>query len=438
MTGMRSAKRKRRGARAGPSGRSGSGRRRRRPPHDLTHLQQTVGNAAVTRLVHATRIARDEDDTSLTPLQQHIRELARRHEPERTEMPPDLSGAAAFTVGPLGSNEAARLLSLTGTSPEEAQRRALALDPEMQAPPLRSVELVYTNDGTGIFPNFGGGSDHGLTAGAAVRFHYENDELGLVEAGHNLEIWTPQKGGEAIGGEYPGGPGGYKGLYFVDFDYRIAQSGQTSVHLLTELGTNSEFLGELVQSRIVHEPLGIPLFQWGDKPAEFYGSGGARVATIQDLVDQEGFVGGNLRVRLLLDAEAMAGTHESSAGAGARLQLRAGRLGVDGLRGSLRLSVGAEGSVVGRYRDRGGNRAGLEGTVTNEVGLSLDEVGEVLGPGGVVPGSIGVSLGGRSTRGTLPSSQAGPDEDQPATSGAWAGPGSRSEGIVKVTYGFTF
>lgn len=67
--------------------------------------------------------------------------------------------------------------------------------------------------------------------------------------------------------------------------------------------TNSEFLGELVQSRIVHEPLGIPLFQWGDKPAEFYGSGGARVATIQDLVDQEGFAGGNLRVRLLLDAE---------------------------------------------------------------------------------------------------------------------------------------
>lgn len=370
-----------------------------------------------------------------TAAEKLIYDLAVKYGPRKTGAGLSMRGVS-YIIGPLEEKDAAELLALTGTSLEQSQKDATGAKNE--PPPLKGIELIYTNDGTGIFPNFGGGSDQGLTASVALQYHYDNKELGLTRAGKNLQIWTPQKGGAPIDGVYPGGEGGYKGLLFADFEYRVKKSGASEVLLLTEIGINGEELGNLVQSEIVHKPLGIPLFKWSEKSAEFYGSLGAKAQTFEDLFSHENFAGGTMRLRLIMSADAKVGTHGSSGGSDVKLVLTSGHFKLKGVGGSAEISVGAGGHLVARYRDRGGTRAGVEGTISNEFKLNIDQIGPVLGKDAFLPGSLGLSLGGRSTKGTLGESLTPAGEDNPAATGAWAGPGSHSEGIVKLTWEVRF
>jgi hypothetical protein len=354
--------------------------------------------------------------------------LARATTPTKVPMPVGMHGRQAWAID-VQVDAAARLLYLAGGTPPRTEGR----------PEVHSVTVIYTNDGRGPFPNIGGGADQEMTASVHVRFNFSNEKTGWTAAGYNFEIWTPLKGGSPVPlpgdapGVYPGQPGpetgGYKGLVYADFAYRISGTGARDLTVLTKLGANSTWLGDQAQSNWVHEPLGIAKFDWKQEPTEPYAALGLRAQSILDLVADESVTDSEFRMRLTLSSQASAGTHDVEAGGGATLSMRSGLIRLGGLgRAAVELRFGADGRGLARYNDQGGLRAGLEVGVSNEVRLHLRDVDLPWVP----EFDAMVFAGGRSQQSTLPEGRAPAGEDRPGATGAWLGPGSKTQGWIGV------
>jgi hypothetical protein len=359
--------------------------------------------------------------------------LARAGTPVRVPTPEGLAGKQAWAVT-VSVEQAVRLAQLGGVALPKSQ-----LSGGEGRPPIESVTLIYTNDGAGPFPNIGGGADQELTASVHVRFNFANEGRGWSSAGYNFEIWTPLKGGPPTPlpgyepGRYPGQPGpesgGYKGLVYADFAYRISGSGKRDLTLLTKLGANSTWLGEEVQSNWVHRPLEIALFDWKHEPTEPYGALGLRARTVLDLIEDKSVTDAEFQLRLTLSSQALGGTHDVEAGGAASLSLRSGFVRLGGpARGALELRFGADGRGLARYNDQGGARAGLEAGISNEVRVHLRDVDLPWLP----PFDATLFAGGRSQQSTLPEGRAPAGEDRPGATGAWFGPGSKTQGWIGV------
>ncbi|HEU4422002.1 MAG TPA: hypothetical protein VFR67_05605 [Pilimelia sp.] len=400
---------------------------------EFLELQRLAGNAATAALIQ-----RQPDPAPppaspgllASPALLHLDRLARAGRPTPVPVPAGLPGARAWAV-PVTLDGAQRLAGLAGVALPAEQVTG------PQAPKVASVTAIYTNDGAGPFPNIGGGADHELTAGAHLRFDFANAGPGWASGGYNLEIWTPQKGGPAsplpgyAPGRYPGQPGpetgGYKGLFYADFAYRVTGTSSRELTLLTKLGANSTWLGEQVQSNLVHRPLGIALFDWKHEPTEAYGALGLRARTLLDLIDSGSVSDAEFRIRLTLSSHAMGGTHDAEAGGSAMLSVRSGFVRLGGLaRAGVEFRFGADGRGLARYNDQGGTRAGLEAGVSNEIRIHLREADVPWLP------EFSIFAGGRAHRSTLPESGASAGEDRPSATGATLGPGSKAQGWIGV------
>jgi hypothetical protein len=354
--------------------------------------------------------------------------LAHLGRPRQVPVPSGMSGRSAWAIE-VTIEQAIRLAALGNTT----------LPARDGGPPVRSVTVVYTNDGRGPFPNIGGGADQEMTASVQVRLDFANEGEGWTSGGYNLEIWTPTKGGPARPipgyepGMYPGLPGpdagGYRGLVYADFAYRLSGTGRGELTLLTRMGANSTALGEEIQSNWVHRPLDIALFDWKQEPTEPYAALGLRARTIHDLVRDDSATDSDLRLRLTLSTHALAGTHDTEAGGSATLSLRSGfvRIGRSP-QVAAELRFGVDGRGIARYNDQGGERVGLEAAVSNEVRVHLRDVDLPWLPAF----DAIVFAGARSQQSTLPEGRTVPGEDRPGATGAWLGPGSKTQGHLGI------
>ncbi|WP_322755333.1 hypothetical protein [Frankia sp. Cas3] len=354
--------------------------------------------------------------------------LARADTPRKVPMPEGMMGKQAWEIT-ASAEQAFHLADLADTT----------LSGSQVIPSVESVTIIYTNDGRGPFPNIGGGADQELTVSAHVRVNFVNTGRGWVSGGYNLEIWTPLKGGppkRLLGygpGLYPGQPGpgtgGYKGLVYADFDYRIAGNGTRNITLLTRLGVNSTWLGEEIQSNWVHRSLGIALFDWKQEPTEPYASLGLRARTMLDLIEDRSLSDAEFRLRLTLSSQAVGGTHDTEVGGTATLSVRSGFVHLVGpMRAAFEFRIGADGRGIVRYNDQGGVRAGVEAGVSTEVGIHLRDVNLPWLP--VFDATL--FAGSRSQQSTLPEGRAPAGEDRPGVTGAWLGPGSKTQGRIGV------
>jgi hypothetical protein len=83
---------------------------------------------------------------------------------------------------------------------------------------------------------------------------------------------------------------------------------------------------------------------------------------------------------------------------------------------------------VVRYNDQVAARAGLEAAISNEIRVHLRDVDLPWVP----PFDAILFAGGRSQQSTLPESRTSPGEDRPGGTGAWFGPGSKTQGSVGI------
>lgn len=237
-----------------------------------------------------------------------------------TLLPEPGPAAEKHIFGPLSEEQA---IEAAGSLPEKPDwfDKLLA---SQRSPEERALDLyiVYENDGTGIVPNFGSGSDQGRTAALYIFSEFNKSSTGLSRLGVSYEMVTP-KGtlpeGAAFGPEstYETAEGPYSGILTADVGVTVSRSGSSSVEVFFSAGLDSRRLGEIVQDKIHEDVSNSPVFPWpsGTKPIAEGGIDWNH--TINDLTSGD-FYGLSYRGSLEIDAQALGGTRRTEAEIGAR------------------------------------------------------------------------------------------------------------------------
>ena len=302
------------------------------------------------------------------------------------EAGPAAPGQMAF--GPLSNDDALKALTHAKQKPDWLER---ALRPRPERESALDFYVVYENDGSGIIPNFGSGSDQGRTAALYLYANFNKHGLGLSRIGLTaMEMTTPRgtlpagaPGGPASTYETPPGP--YGGVAAIDVGITVARSGTSKLDFLVAAGIDSREWGELVQDFIHEKISNSPVFPWpsGTKPLV---EGGLHInKTIPDLT-RESFAGLSYTGRLELDASVITGSRKSEATAGARFVIRTAKVHTPAGAVSVEFSpLGAFARGFVRYNDgREAPIAGAEGGVNSSVMLNVGHLGIGLRGEGVV------------------------------------------------------
>jgi hypothetical protein len=254
------------------------------------------------------------------------------------------------------------------------------------APPGRTPDwdlwVIYENDGAGIVPNFGSGSDSGRTAALYVVARRRAPRIGLSRIGVTpMEMTTPP--GILTAGAprdpsstYTTPPGPYSGVLSFDVGVTVHARGQTSVEVFGSAGVDSPAWGKLVQDYVHTELSNSPLFPWptGTKPLAELGVAGHQ--TLNDLVTSD-FRGLTYAGRLEIDESVVIGTRRTEGSLRARFVVRTAALRTPLGPISLEFSpMGVLTRAFMRYNDgRTAALAGVEAGVSSSFMVDLGPVG---------------------------------------------------------------
>ena len=289
-----------------------------------------------------------------------------------------------ITFGPLSSD--ATLKALTHV-PEKPGWLDEALRPREERESVADLLIVYENDGTGIFPNFGSGSDQGRTAALYLGVDFNKQGTGLTRVGVTaMEMTTPRGSPPPPGSSiYETSAGPYSGVVAIDLGYTVERSGTKKVDFMLTAGLDSREWGKLVQD-FIHEKISdSPVFPWpsGTKPLI---EGGVRInKTINDLT-REDFAGLSYTGRLELDASVLTGTRRTEATGGARFVIQTAKVYTPAGAISIEFSpLGAFARGFVRYNDgREGVLGGVEGGVNASLMINIGRIGVGLRGEGLV------------------------------------------------------
>jgi hypothetical protein len=295
---------------------------------------------------------------------------------------------AAF--GPLAAGDLARAPSLleAGRLPAAGADQGTAWD----------LWVVYENDGSGIVPNFGSGSDQGRTAALYVYAKRRRPTLGLSRIGVTpAELTTPrgtlpQGAPKDTSSSYRTPPGPYSGVVSLNIGVTVHRQGQTSVEVFGSAGVDSQAWGKLVQDTIHSKISNSPLFPWptGTKPLAELGVAGHQTL---DRLTSGDFRGLTYTGRLEFEESAVVGTRRTEGSLRARFVLLTAELRTP--LGPMWLEVSPLGGLVrGFLRYHDGRVATLEGL---EAGVSYSFI--------VNLGKVGLGLAGEMLMSTDPAFQ---------------------------------
>jgi hypothetical protein len=242
--------------------------------------------------------------------------------------------------------------------------------------------VIYENDGTGIIPNFGSGSDQGRTAALYLVARRRTPMLGVTRIGMTpIEMTTP-KGTLPAGAPwspastYSTPPGPYSGVVSIDVGVTVHRSGGTNVEVSGSAGLDSTAWGKLIQDTIHTKVSGSPLFPWptGTKPLAELGVAGRQ--TLNEIMESD-FRGLTYTGRLEFDESLVTGTRRTEGSLRARFVVRTAALRTPLGTMSLEFSpMGALARAFLRYNDgRVAALAGVEAGISSALMVNLGRVG---------------------------------------------------------------
>jgi Domain of unknown function (DUF4157) len=296
---------------------------------------------------------------------------------------PDASLPGAVPVrgafGPFSPDAALRLLDQV---PEKPDWFADMLRQRQRPEYGWDLWVVYENDGSGIVPNFGSGSDQGRTAALYIYGKRRRPALGLSRVGVTaIEMTTPRgelAPGAPFGSEstYRTAPGPYSGVASLDVGVTVARGGNSSVEVSASVGVDSQAWGKLVQDFIHTKLSDSPLFPWPTGTKPLVEGGLSWHHTINDLRKGD-LYGLTYTGRLEFDTAAVTGTRRTEGSLRARFVLRTAELNTPVGALSFEFSpIGALARGFVRYNDgRVAPIAGVEAAVNGSIGVNLGRVG---------------------------------------------------------------
>jgi hypothetical protein len=242
--------------------------------------------------------------------------------------------------------------------------------------------MIYENDGSGIVPNFGSGSDQGRTAALYVVAQRRTRAVGLTRIGVTpIEMMTPRGtlpagGPEGPTATYTAPADPYSGIVSLDVGVTVHRGGGTTVEVFGSAGVDSPAWGKLVQDTIHTKISGSPLFPWpsGTKPLAELGVAGHQ--TLDRIVESD-FRGLTYTGRLEFDQSVVIGTRRTEGSLRARFVVRTAALGTPVGAISLEFSpMGVLTRAFMRYGDgRVASLAGVEAGVSSSMMVNLGRVG---------------------------------------------------------------
>jgi hypothetical protein len=271
-------------------------------------------------------------------------------------------------------------------------KRLAASSPHIDAglaPLLTSEQLsvwdlwvVYENDGTGIVPNFGSGSDQARTAALYISARKRTPAVGLTRIGVTpIEMTTPRGTLPAgtpfsASSTYETPPGPYSGVVSLDVGVTVYRHGGTNVEVFGSAGVDSTGWGKLVQDTIHTKVSGSPLFPWptGTKPLADLGVAGHQ--SLNEIMRSD-FRGLTYAGRLEFDQSLVTGTRRAEGSLRARFVIRTAALRTP--LGPLSMEFSPAGVLTRaflRYNDgRVAVLAGVEAAISSSMMVNLGRVG---------------------------------------------------------------
>jgi Domain of unknown function (DUF4157) len=304
-----------------------------------------------------------------------------------------------WAFGPLTTDEAFRALTYVEEKPDWFTEM---LRPRQTRESVWDFWLVYENDGSGIFPNFGSGSDQFRTAALYLFATFNKKSTGLSKVGLTaIEMVTPR--GTLPAGAPPGAgpettyqtpPGPYSGVMAIDIGVTVSRTGTSRVDFILAAGVDSREWGKLVQDTIHKEVSNSPLFPWPSGTKPLVEGGVTWNRTINDLTSEE-FAGLEYTGRLEIDAKAITGTRRTEGTIGAKYVIRTARVHTPV--GAIYVEFSPVGALTRgfvRYDDgRGSWLPGVEGGVNSSLMVNI--------------GNVGLGLMGEAIMSTDPAAQTG-------------------------------
>ncbi|MCL4705845.1 DUF4157 domain-containing protein [bacterium] len=313
---------------------------------------------------------------------------------------------AAF--GPFTPEEATRALPYVK---EKTDWFAEMLRPRETRESPWDLWIMYENDGSGIVPNFGSGSDQGRTAALYLFATFNKQGKGLSRAGvTGIEMITPRGTlplGASHGPEstYQASPGPYSGIVAVDFGVTVYRSGASKVDFIGSAGVDSCEWGKLVQNFIHEKVSNSPIFPWPTGTKPLLEGGVTWNHTINGLTSNQ-FAGLEYTGRLELDGKAILGTRRTEGMLSARFVVRTARVYTPiGAISAEYSPIGALARGFVRYNDgRVETLPGVESGINTSLMVNIDRIGmglvgeaimstdpafQTLNPAGTGPAAFG-------------------------------------------------
>jgi hypothetical protein len=242
--------------------------------------------------------------------------------------------------------------------------------------------ITYENDGTGIVPNFGSGSDQGRTAALYISARRRAPAVGLTRIGATpMEMTTPR--GTLPAGQpfspsstYQTPQAPYSGVASLDVGVTVHRHGGTTVEVFGSAGVDSAAWGKLVQDTVHTKVSGSPLFPWptGTKPMAELGVAGHQ--SLNEVMRSD-FRGLTYTGRLEFDQSLVIGTRHTEGSLRARFVVRTAALRTP--LGPLSMEFSPAGVLTRaflRYNDgRVAVLAGVEAGISSSMMVNLGRVG---------------------------------------------------------------
>lgn len=284
-----------------------------------------------------------------------------------------------MAFGPLTSDEALQALLYVQPKPDwfaEMLRTRKTKESDWD------LWIIYENDGSGIVPNFGSGSDQGRTAALYLYATFNRHGIGLSKIGLTaIEMMTPRgtlPPGAPTGSEstYETPPGPYSGIMAIDVGVTVARSGTSKLDFIASAGVDSREWGKLVQDTIHEKISNSPLFPWPTGTKPLLEAGVNWNHTIHDLTSNE-FAGLKYTGRLEIDAKAITGTRRTEGSLSAKFVVRTAQVHTP--IGAISAEYSPIGALVRgfvRYNDgRPATLLGVEGGVNSSIMVNIGRVG---------------------------------------------------------------
>jgi len=303
-------------------------------------------------------------------------------------------------------------LLMYGPLSEQEAMKAIGPPPKGR-PPAEWFEhgdelyLVYENDGDGIVPNFGAGSDQGRTAAVHVFIRKHPVRTGLTEAGVGFDMYTPRgfdpKTPSGMPppeqarylGTYTTAPGPYAGLVYGHVKGIVSKEGRITTEVSGAVGANVQEAGKLAQDFIHRNISNSPLFPWPRGTTPFAELGVGKTLTVQDVLGRHEFDNHlEWRGRLELGWDAVTGTRRTEATVKGTFVLESAIWHTELGDFHLEWSLGGMGRAFMRYND---------GRTSTEMGVEAGFNTSVM----VTRGRLGLGLQGEDLFSTDPAFRTG-------------------------------